>query len=75
MDATLSLDATAQMQALGAGRIGAAELLELTRRRYETVNGPVACPQGAFFAIDVATGIINGSILSVTGFPNGADCR
>ena len=35
MDAILSLDATAQLQALNAGRIGAAELLQLTRRRYE----------------------------------------
>ncbi len=41
MDAILSLDATAQLQALSAGRIGAAELLEITRRRYEAVNGPV----------------------------------
>jgi len=41
MDAILSLDATGQLQALSAGRIGAAELLELTLRRHEAVNAPV----------------------------------
>jgi amidase len=41
MDAILELDATAQLQALSSGRIGAAELLELTWRRYEKVNKPV----------------------------------
>jgi amidase len=41
MDAMLSLDATGQLAALNAGRISAAELLEMTLRRYEAVNQPV----------------------------------
>jgi amidase len=41
MDAMLSLDATGQLAALNAGRISAAELLEMTLRRYEEVNKPV----------------------------------
>jgi amidase len=41
MDQVLTLDATGQLQALAAGRIGALELLDATLRRYEEVNKPV----------------------------------
>ncbi len=49
MDAMLALDATGQLAALNAGRIGAAELLELTLRRYEAVNAPVNAVVAADF--------------------------
>ena len=41
MDRVLGLDATAQLAALGAGRISAAELLQASLRRCDAVNGPL----------------------------------
>jgi amidase len=50
MEQILTFDATGQLAALSAGRIGALELLEAHHRRYEAVNGPV----NAVVATDMA---------------------
>lgn len=50
MDAILSLDATDQLAALAGRRIGAAELLEASLRRYAEVNGAL----NAVVAVDMA---------------------
>jgi Asp-tRNA(Asn)/Glu-tRNA(Gln) amidotransferase A subunit family amidase len=40
MEQLLALDATAQLAALSAGRVSAADLLEATLRRHREINGP-----------------------------------